>query len=133
MLLDLERNETRKIANAIDALEHSIPAIGDAFGDDDAYTLLARAALGMLYDVYDSHTTEADREAHKAFSMNIIRDALEGAWTHVNRSIEIAEGDHDPPEDLEAMRAALASIEAAQDEAHKLANLLSECRTAASA
>ena len=67
MLLDLERNETRKIANAIDALEHSIPAIGDAFGDDDAYTLLARAALGTLYDVYDSHTTEADREAHKAF------------------------------------------------------------------
>jgi len=85
MLLDLERNETRKIANAIAALEHSIPAIGDAFGDDDAYTLVARAALGMLYDVYDSHTTEADREAHKAFSMNIIRDALEGAWTHVNR------------------------------------------------
>jgi hypothetical protein len=48
----------------------------------------------------------------------------------VNRSIEIAEADHDPPDDLEAMRAALASIEAAQDKAHKLASLLSECRTA---
>jgi hypothetical protein len=31
MLLELERNETRKIANAIDALEHAVPAIGGAF------------------------------------------------------------------------------------------------------
>ena len=61
--------------------------------------------------------------------MDIIHDALEGAWTHVNRSIEIAEGDHDAPEDLAAMRATLATIEAAQDKAHKLANLLSECKT----
>ena len=129
MPIDLERNETRKIANAIEALERAAPAIGDAFGDDDAYTLLARAALGMLCDVYGSHTTEADREAHKAFWI-VIRDALEGAWTHVNRSIEIAEGDHDAPGDLEAMRATLASIEAAQDKAHKFANLLSECKTA---
>jgi hypothetical protein len=50
-------------------------------------------------------------------------------WTHVNSSIEIAEGDHDAPEDLEAMRATLATIEAAQDKAHKLSNLLSECKT----
>jgi hypothetical protein len=60
MLLDLERNETRKVANAIDALEHAVPAIGGAFGDDDAHTLLARATLGMLWDVYDSHATAAE-------------------------------------------------------------------------
>ena len=87
------------LPGVIEALEHAVPAIGDAFGDDDTYTLLARAALGMLCDVYDSHTTQADREAHTTFWMKIIHDALEGARTHVNRSIEIAEGDHDPPED----------------------------------
>ena len=96
----------------------NIVVLQEAQDDPGAQAELALAALGRI---------------RGAFQMNIIRDALEGAWTHVNRSIEIAEGDHDPPEDLEAMRAALASIEAAQDEAHKLADLLSECRTAASA
>jgi hypothetical protein len=44
----------------------------------------------------------------------VLRDALEAAWSHVARSIEIAEGDEDPPEDLAGMRADLKLIETAQ-------------------
>jgi hypothetical protein len=43
-----------------------------------------------------------------------IQDALERAWSHVHRSLEIAEGDEDPPEDIDGMRSDLEAIETAQ-------------------
>lgn len=50
----------------------------------------------------------------KDVEMKVMRVALEVAWSHVSRSIEIAEGDEDPPEDIKTMREQLATIEAAQ-------------------
>jgi len=49
--------------------------------------------------------TEAERK--------ILRDALEVAWTHVDRSIEIAEGDEDPPEDVGGMYDDLTLVQTA--------------------